>query len=223
MNKLSIAIVEDDQDLAEEIAFYLHYQKMRVAVFDNGASFENWLKQNFCDILILDLTLPQEDGLVIAKRLSARADLRIIMLTARVMKHHRIEGFDAGADIYLTKPVDFEELVAIIKRLVRRLPETNQPVWELHPRKALLISPEGEVIKLTTNEKLFLRYLSDAENYYLGRDELENKLWGENTAATANRLEVLVCRLRQKLDPVNEALIQTYHGEGYGLSIKVQT
>lgn len=223
MNKISIAIIEDDADLAEEIAFYLHYKGMRVAVFDNGVSFENWLKQNFCDVLILDLTLPHEDGLSIAKRLAARADLRIIMLTARVMTHNRIEGFEAGADIYLHKPVDFEELVAIIKRLVKRLPENNQPLWRLKTRTSHLITPNNEVIKLTTNENHLLRYLSDAENYYLERAELEMKLWGESDLSTARRLDVLVCRLRQKVDPFNQDLIQTYHGEGYGLGVKLET
>lgn len=222
MDRLSIAIVEDDADLAEEMAFYLHYQGMRVAIFDNGMRFENWLKQNFCDVLLLDLTLPQEDGLVIAKRLAARADLRIIMLTARVMKHHRIEGFEAGADIYLQKPVDFEELVAIIKRLAKRLPENNQPVWKFKPLTSSLISPNNDLIKLTTSENNFLRYLSDAENYYLDRTELEVKLWGESDLSTTRRLEVLVCRLRQKLDSFNKELIQTYHGEGYGLGVKLK-
>lgn len=223
MNKISIAIIEDDADLAEEIAFYLHYQGMRVAVFDNGVSFENWLKKNFCDVLILDLTLPQEDGLAIAKRLSARADLRIIMLTARVMKHHRIEGFEAGADMYLQKPVDFEELVAIIKRLVKRLPENNQPVWKLKTHTSHLITPNNEVIKLTTSENHFLRCLSDAENYYLDRRELEKGLWGASDLYTTRRLEVLVCRLRQKISPLSDDFIQTYHGEGYGLGVKLET
>jgi two-component system OmpR family response regulator len=91
------------------------------ATHDSGKRLDGWLENNICDVLILDLTLPGEDGLTIAKRLSSHNDLRIIMLTSRVMKEDRIAGFEAGADVYLNKPVDFEELASVVYRLAKRI------------------------------------------------------------------------------------------------------
>lgn len=220
MQKIVVALVEDDLDLAEEIAFQLECQEMFVEVFDCGQKLDAWLKTNKCDVVLLDLNLPDEDGLSIAKRLSQRADLRIIMLTARVMTDDRIAGFEAGADVYLSKPVVLPELIAIIRRLTKRLPELEIP-WQLSPEKALLISPTGIAMKLTTNEVDFLKLLHDAENNYLSRDELEQKLWGVSDVYMARRLDVLVSRLRQKLTPFEDEIIQTYWRKGYGLKVSI--
>jgi DNA-binding response OmpR family regulator len=93
MQTITIAIVEDDVELAEELVFYLQYQGMVVTFFENGVQLDAWLADNHCDVLILDLNLQGEDGLTISKRLSMRDDLRIIMLTARTLPDDRINGF----------------------------------------------------------------------------------------------------------------------------------
>ncbi len=216
---LTIAIVEDDVDLAEELVFYLQYQGMVVSFFENGQQLDAWLLDNHCDVLILDLNLPHEDGLSIAKRLSTRDDLRIIMLTARAMPADRIAGFDCGADVYLHKPVNFTELVAVIRRLAKRLPETALQHWKLQTTNAFLISPSNDKIKLTTKENKFLQLLSAGESHYLTRVELETNLWGTSDIHTAHRLELLVSRLRHKLKATNTDVIQTYWRAGYGLTI----
>jgi two-component system OmpR family response regulator len=217
MVNLTVALVEDDIDLAEEIGFQLEHHGITVALFENGKALDNWLKENKCDVLLLDLNLPDEDGLSIAKRLSARQDLRIVMLTARVMTSDRIAGFDAGADVYLQKPVHLEELIAVIQQQERRLQKELPKNWQLKIAASLLITPEDETIKLTGSENRFLMLLALSENYYLTRIELENKLWRMSDIHTARRLEVLVSRLRYKLQKLNYELIQTYRGEGYGL------
>ena len=219
MHTITIAIVEDDVELAEELVFYLQYQGMVVTYFENGVQLDAWLADNHCDVLILDLNLQGEDGLTISKRLSMRDDLRIIMLTARTLPDDRINGFDCGADVYLHKPVNFAELVSVIRRLVKRLPETTMQHWELHAKKAFLISPKNEKIKLTTNENKFLQRLSNGQSHYVTRVELENSLWGTSDIHTAHRLELLVSRLRLKLKITQIDLIQTYWRMGYGLTV----
>jgi DNA-binding response OmpR family regulator len=209
-----IALVEDDLDLAEEISFQLQHHGMNVSLFSDGKSFESWLKKNSCNLVLLDLNLPDCDGLEIAKKVANRADLRIAMLTARVMTVDKIAGFEAGADAYLQKPIDLAELIAVIKRLVQRLPSLKQK-WLLKTETAQLIEPNGELIKLTSNENRFLQLLKNAPEQFLTRDELENGLWGFSDLHTARRLEVLISRLRPKLD---YRLIQTHWGGGYGLN-----
>ncbi len=215
----NVVLVEDDIDLAEEIGFYLQHQNMNVTTFSSGKLLNGWLEQNKCDVLILDLMLPGEDGLSIAKRLSVRADFRIVMLTSRVMTDDRIAGFEAGADVYLNKPIHFTELVTVIRRLCRRLENVPSTQWQLKTKLLVLIAPNGQQIKITTNETYFLCYLSCAEKNYLTRYELEQKMWGLSNVHTARRLEVLVSRLRQKLPVMSDELIQTYRGDGYGLII----
>lgn len=209
-----IALVEDDLDLAEEICFQLQHHDMNVSSFENGKSFENWLKKNQCDLVLLDLNLPDGDGLMIAKNLSHRSDLRIVILTARVMTVDRIAGFEAGADAYLQKPVDLGELIAVMKRLLQRLPTPTQK-WQLKTEMNQIVSPNGELIKLTSNENRFLQLLKNAPEQFLTRNELENGLWGLSDLHTTRRLEVLISRLRQKLD---YKLIQTNWGGGYSLN-----
>jgi DNA-binding response OmpR family regulator len=217
MSYPNVVLVEDDSDLAEEIGFYLQRQGINVTTFSSGKLLDGWLKYNKCDVLILDLMLPGEDGLSIAKRLSVRADFRIVMLTSRVMTDDRISGFEAGADVYLNKPIDFRELVTVLRRLCQRLENVPSQKWQLKTHLFLLVAPNGEQIKITTNEATFLCFLSYAEKNYLTRYELEQKMWGISNAHTSRRLEVLVSRLRQKLSIVNNELIQTYRCEGYGL------
>lgn len=226
MKNINVVLVEDDADLAEEIEFYLQLKGMNVTSLQNGKLLDNWLAQNRCDVLLLDLTLPGEDGLSIAQRLSTRHDFRIIMFTSRIMSDERVAGFEAGADVYLNKPVNFAELVAVITRLTKRLyldsTITTQPFWQLVLPLFSLISPSGKQIKLTTNESHFLTFLAETPNNYLTREGLEQKLWKMSNSHTARRLEVLVSRLRQKLQKENEELIQTHWREGYSIIKFVQ-
>ena len=216
---IHVVIVEDNIDLAEELGFYLQHQGMNVTIFQSGKRLDGWLNQNKCDVLILDLTLPGEDGLSIAKRLSLHNDLRIIMLTSRVMRDDRIAGYDAGADVYLNKPVDFEELSSIVCRLAKRvvdvetLEENN--TWKLNSELFLITSPNGKEIELTTNEHICLKLLSQNEEHYATRVALEEKIWGCSDIYTSRRLDVLVSRLRTKLQNQDSLVIQTHWRKGY--------
>jgi DNA-binding response OmpR family regulator len=218
MRKIHVVIVEDNIDLAEEMAFYLEHLEMSVITFQSGKRLDGWLENNICDVLILDLTLPGEDGLSIAKRLSNHKDLRIIMLTSRVMKEDRIAGFEAGADVYLNKPIDFEELASVVYRLARRVADTSivqKYTWKLNSEFFLMTTPHGKEIKLTKSENSFLKLLSKNSDQYSGREALEEEIWGHSDIYTSRRLDVLVSRLRAKLENPEGITIQTHWSNGY--------
>ena len=218
MRNIHVVIVEDNIHLAEEMAFYLQHLEMNVITFQSGKRLDGWLENNICDVLILDLTLPGEDGLTIAKRLSSHKDLRIIMLTSRVMREDRIAGFEAGADVYLNKPVDFEELASVVYRLAKRIadaPIVQKYIWKFNSALFLMTTPEGKEIKLTKSENSFLKLLSKNKDQYSTREVLEEKIWGYSDIYTSRRLDVLVSRLRAKLESPEGITIQTHWSNGY--------
>lgn len=220
MINLSVALVEYDVDLARKIGLELAHHGMSVTLFEDSKKLESWLIEHKCDVILLDLNVPDEDGLSIAKRLSARQNLHVILLTDCVMTENTISDFNASANTYLKKPVDLDELISVIllsvvhRRLIKPSPESSQS-WQFKPIVSRLITPNGETIKLTRSESRFLELLTLAKNNHLTRMELETALWRLSDIHTARRLEVLVCRLRSKL--LNYDLIQTYRGEGYAL------
>ena len=102
--EISVIVVEDETDLAEEIAFHLQLQGMQPRLAGDGEELDRLLREQSCDVVLLDLGLPGEDGVSIAQRLAPREDLRVVMLTARNAVLDRVQGFESGADVYLTKP-----------------------------------------------------------------------------------------------------------------------
>ena len=179
------------------------------------------------DTLVLDLNLPFEDGIDITKRIRASLpELGIIILSARVRCSDRKDGYESGADIYLTKPINPLELVSVIQNLHRRLrPAKSSANWLLDTIKNTLTTPEGVDVKVTGSETLLLKELVLHGRFathedlisYVGnpdKDEESNKL----------RIEVLISRLRKKLSPhVDPTLfINVLRGRGYQLKISVE-
>ena len=179
------------------------------------------------DTLVLDLNLPFEDGIDTTKRVRASLpELGIIILSARVRSSDRKDGYESGADIYLTKPTNPVELVSVIQNLHRRLrPAKSSANWLLDTIKNTLTTPEGVDVKVTGSETLLLKELVLHGRFathedlisYVGnpdKDEESNKL----------RIEVLISRLRKKLSPhVDPALfINVLRGRGYQLKIPVE-
>ena len=177
--------------------------------------------------MILDLNLPLEDGIAITRRIRrALPAVGIVILSARVRSSDRKDGYESGADIYLTKPTNPIELVSVIQNLYRRLkPQINEPVWVLDTLTNQLQTPDGTAIKITGLETLLLKELvlngrfatHDDLIAYVGnpdKDEQANKL----------RIEVLVSRLRKKLSPhLRDGLfIHVLRGKGYQLKIPIE-
>lgn len=222
----SLILVEDNETLRDELALYLSEEAFAVRGVDCGRALNEALAAQGADILILDLNLPEEDGISITTRIRRMMpDLGIIILTARVRSIDRLEGYAAGADVYLTKPTRPEELAAVVRNLFGRLkpaPGTDQ--WELDVATLMLRTPGGVLLRLTASEARLLKELAFSGQYMdhaalmarLGDEELSEKI---NKA----RLEVLISRLRNKLGlHIGTGIgIKALRGRGYQLGFSL--
>ncbi|MHA7678897.1 response regulator transcription factor [Cupriavidus sp. PET2-C1] len=232
-----IALVEDNERLRTELAFHLTHAGYAVASLANAAALDAHLASQPCRLLILDLGLPDEDGLSICERLRrTRPDLGIVMLTARGMAHHRLAGLRGGADGYLVKPACTEELLLVIANLLRRLgPATPDlplpplagapaPAWCLDARRLMAITPDGNPLLLTRMEGQLLQALRRSAPDPAGRRQLVEALGGNYLDFDEHRLEVAISRLRGKLSQAwpHGPAIRTVRGVGYLLAQRWQ-
>ena len=221
---MRILLVEDEKDAARMVAKGLREQAYAVDVVGDGESACYQAEIADYDAIVLDVLLPLRDGLEVCRSLRrAGRSIPILMLTARDAVEHRIEGLDAGADDYLTKPFAFGELLARLRALIRRaerplLPERLQ-VGDLElDTRAHRLWRRGREIPLTAREYALLEYLARRRGEVVGRAEIAEHVWDESYDPFSNVIEVYVRRLRRKLDePGCESPIRTRRGEGYAL------
>jgi two-component system response regulator MprA len=174
------------------------------------------------DLVILDLGLPKLDGIEVARRLRGSDDVPILMLTARDALEARVEGLDSGADDYLVKPFDRQELLARLRALLRRRPPRGSASLVVSD---LALNPDthevrrGErTVELTQREFELLEYLMRNERIVVPRQRLLEEVWGYDPFATTNTIEVFVSNLRRKLEAEGETrLLHTIRGAGYVL------
>jgi DNA-binding response OmpR family regulator len=221
-----IAIVEDDPDLRDSLTEYLQAHGFRAWSVASAEAFYKRLTVAPVDAVVLDIGLPGEDGLSICQYLRAH-DVRIgiVFLTARNLRNDRLTGLGAGADAYLVKPVDMDELILLLKRLGQRggIDPAPSPAaapeapWRLTGRDWQLVSPDGRTLKLTAREHRLLGLLIEAKGAVVPKRQLCAELFGPQIRLGDDRLEVMVSRLRKKgRDACGLALpIQTAHAEGY--------
>ncbi|MDI3514140.1 MAG: two-component system, OmpR family, response regulator QseB [Rhodocyclaceae bacterium] len=214
---MRILLVEDDEALGEGIRVALKPEGYTVDWARDGASALHALTHEDFGLAILDLGLPRMDGLEVLRRLRAAANpIPVLVLTARDATADRIAGLDAGADDYLVKPFDVDELKARIRALLRRSLNRAQPV--LHYRDVSLdpvaqqVSYRGQPVVLQRKEFLLLHELLAQPGRVLTRDRLQQVLYGWDEEAESNALEVHIHHLRKKLFP---ELIRTVRGVGY--------
>ncbi|MBI3132435.1 MAG: response regulator transcription factor [Acidobacteria bacterium] len=211
---------EDDPVFQVMLKAGLQAQGLPLTVISDGGALEAALASLRPEILLLDLGLPGEDGLSIARRLRRRHPrLGIVMITSRGLAEDRLQGFQEGADLYFVKPVDLRVLGAAIQSLARRLaPAPPEGAWFLHGDRSVLATPNGGEVVLTHNEHLFLNRLLRDRGTVVGRDELMAALGYAPDPEGAHRLETLLTRLRKKVrdQAMGEALpIRARHGSGY--------
>jgi two-component system copper resistance phosphate regulon response regulator CusR len=196
---------------------------------DIAADGEKALAQayiNDYDLIILDVMLPRKDGIEVCRELRAAGSATpILILTARDAVEDRVGGLDAGADDYLAKPFDFEELLARVRALLRRksalYPEVINVADLSVNTRARQVSRGGREIDLTAKEYALLEYLARRANEVVGRADLAEHVWDENLDPFSKVIEVFIQRLRRKIDSGQESrLIHTRRGEGYLLSAK---
>jgi two-component system OmpR family response regulator len=214
---MRLLIVEDDRRIAADIAAALSAAGYSTEICGNGE--EAWFLGDTedYDLIVLDLGLPGLDGLSILKRWRANdRQMPVIILTARGSWAERVEGIDAGADDYLPKPFQFEELVARVRALIRRSVGMGSAVIDvgsmrIDPR-AMRVSIGGIPQTLTPLEYRLVSYLGHHRGRVVPAAELQNHLYGDDFSRDANAMEVLITRLRKKLGP---DCISTRRGFGY--------
>ena len=216
---MRILLVEDDEALGEGIRVALKPEGYTVDWAHDGASALHALTHEDFGLAVLDLGLPRMDGLEVLQRLRAGANaIPVLVLTARDSTADRIAGLDAGADDYLVKPFDVDELKARIRALLRRSFSRAQPVLEYREVSldpvAQQVSYRGQPVALQRKEFLLLHELLAQPGRVLTRDRLQQVLYGWDEEAESNALEVHIHHLRKKLFP---ELIRTVRGMGYVL------
>jgi two-component system response regulator MprA len=217
-----VLVVEDDEEIAQVLQHSLRLEGYEVRVAGDGEAALDQSAAFNPDLVILDLGLPKLDGMEVARRLRAADDVPILMLTARDALESRVEGLDAGADDYLVKPFERQELLARLRALLRRRPPRGSASvvvgdLALNP-DTHEVSRGDRDIDLTQREFELLEYLMRNERIVVPRQRLLEEVWGYDPFATTNTIEVFVSNLRRKLESGGEArLLHTIRGAGYVL------
>jgi two-component system, OmpR family, response regulator len=231
-----ILVVDDDREIRELLARFLERNRFRVTAVRDGREARRAWPMGHYQLVILDLMLPGEGGLDLARWLRGQADVPIVMLTALGEETDRIIGLELAADDYVTKPFNPRELLARIRAVLRRTldrPERrSEPPprsirfagWTLEPARRRLLNPEGVEVALTGGEYDLLVALLDRANRVLTRDMLLDLLRGRQAGPFDRAIDVAISRLRRKLedDGRNAQMIKTVRGGGYVLAVDVE-
>ena len=221
---MRILLVEDEPTAAKFIAKGLREASFAVDVAADGETAAEYCAITNYDAVVLDVMLPRKDGITLCRELrAAGSDVPVLMLTARDEVDARVEGLDAGADGYLTKPFEFRELLARVRALTRRerRPLAPQRVALGHLTIDLIAKRvwRGDAeVSLTTREFALLEFFIRRVGQVVGRGEIAEHVWDEHYEPFSNVVDVYVQRLRRKLDePDGQSLIRTHRGLGYQL------
>ena len=233
-----VLAIDDDPSVRQLIADYLTDNDIQVTALGSGKDIGDVMARHTIDLLILDLKLPGEDGMQIARSLRAESDVPIIMLTGRKDEADRVMGLELGADDYLTKPFSPRELLARIRALLRRSRARETVAdglsrirayrfagWELNVRLRRLKSPLGETIPTTNSEFNLLVAFLAAPQRVLSREQLLERSRLHDDEVYDRSVDVQVGRLRRKIEPkgTRMQLIRTERGAGYVFTAPVET
>ena len=215
-----VLIVEDDVDIADVLRRSLRNEGYEVRTSADGAEALDVAAGFMPDLVVLDLGLPGMDGVEVCRRLRSDGDVPILMLTARAETEDRVTGLDSGADDYLVKPFERQELLARIRALLRRRPPRGAASLEvgdltLNPDTREVRRGERE-IELTNREFELLEFLMRNERLVVSRERLLEEVWGYDPTAMTNTIDVFISNLRRKLEEGGEPrLLHTKRGAGY--------
>ncbi|GGB99654.1 DNA-binding response regulator [Oxalicibacterium flavum] len=230
-----ILVVDDDPEIRQLLSDYLQSSDYRVWTAADGKEMRQVLATVQIDLIVLDVMMPDEDGLALCRELRVRHETPVIMLTARGSPVDRIVGLEVGADDYMPKPFDPRELVARIKAVLKRARSypfqsaREEPAfitfsgWRLDTRARQVQTAEGPVISLGSSDYMVLRTLLDHANRPLSREYLLNNVYSKESLPFDRSIDVCVSRLRQHLEenPRHPALIRTVRNTGYMLTAEV--
>jgi len=232
-----ILVVDDHKEIRELVAKFLIKDGFRATTAPDGRGMKKILSESKIDLVVLDLMLPGEDGLILCRQLRSDSAIPIIMLTAKGEEIDRVLGLEMGADDYVTKPFSSRELLARIKAVLRRtqsLP-SNQDIlvgdccyfsgWKFDMVKRELVSAENVIIPLSTGEYDLLQAFISHPQRVLSRDQLLDIARGRASILFDRSIDTQVSRLRRKIeqDPKNPVIIKTVWGGGYIFTASVTT
>jgi len=235
MSENKILLVEDDQNFGDVLRSYLEMHDYDVTLATDGdKGLESYNKGTY-NLCIFDVMMPKKDGFTLAKEIREKdADMPIIFLTAKTMKDDVLKGFKIGADDYITKPFNSEELLYRIQAILKRSQTKADPREEIKefdigkyhfnfPLRILTFDPEGpeeDKSKLSPKEAQLLRLFAIYKNDILPRSEALTKIWGEDNYFTARSMDVFVTKLRKYLKKDEHIEIVNIHGNGFQLLVK---
>jgi phosphate regulon transcriptional regulator PhoB len=227
-----ILIVEDEHDLIKLLKYNLEKEGFRVSYTTDGTLAVPEMRRDPPDLVILDLMLPGVDGLEVCRQIRRHekyASTPILMLTARSEEADRVVGLELGADDYVTKPFSMRELIARIRALLRR----HEPVPHRSKleRGELVIDPSahsvavaGKRVDLSALEFRLLHYLAQHPGMVFSRDQLLDRVWGNDRSVTPRSVDVYIRRLREKIEPQPDHpfYVHTVHGVGYRFDLEAE-
>ncbi|MGB0932370.1 MAG: response regulator transcription factor [Chitinophagales bacterium] len=220
-----LLLVEDDTDLGNVMQHYLEAHDFEVELCRNG--LEGWqsFKGNEFDLCILDIMMPEMDGFDLAKKIkNLNNQIPFIFLTAKNQKLDRVKGLALGADDYITKPFEIDELVLRIQNILRRTNRSNDSEWQRigvfsYDRNNLLLKGNKKEFTLTLQEGKLLQLLLDNKGEVVTREAILTRLWGENNYFAGRSMDVFISRLRKYLKSDKNVLIENKRGVGFALKV----
>lgn len=232
MKKL-IVIIDDEPDIRELVRIHLQKANFKVVEFSRSAKFWDYIKRHRPALIVLDLMLPDADGFEICRNLKSHTelgDVPVIILSAKGEETDKVLGLELGADDYVSKPFSPKELVARIKAVLRRTPESKL-VPETEDSEKLVLGKilkldlnkyevfvKGEPVELTTTEFKLLKLLTGKPGWVFSRDQILEFLWGEDKAVIDRTVDVHIRNLRKKLKSAGK-LIKNVRGVGYTIKL----
>ena len=237
-NSVHILVVDDDARIRQMLTRYFEQEGYRISAAADGVSMRARRTANRVDIVLLDVVMPGEDGLTLAREIRAHSDIGIIMLTGRGEMLDRVVGLEVGADDYIAKPFHLREVLARVKSVLRRRKPSPAPAasiqaqngetirfdgWLLDLGRRQLLSPKGADVALTTGEFDLLAALARHPGRVFGRQTLMDLTRGRAWEAFDRTIDAQISRLRKKVedDPARPARIKSVRGVGYVFTGKV--
>lgn len=219
---LSVLLLEDEIPFREAMCDILNMEGIAASGVGSLSSFQAWRRTHSCDVLIVDRNLPDGDGLDAVRQHRQGSDGPIIVLTARGQLNDRVEGMNAEADYYLQKPVDSQELLAVLRRIERRLSASVVSNWLLDKETWSLLTPSGQPIELTRNEICVMSCFIERAGITVNKVELIGALGHDADTYDPRRLEVMIRRLRNKVEHVSRDFpLVTIYGVGYSFNSRL--
>lgn len=234
MNNPKILFVDDDQRLCRLVKRYIENHDLDIIYAHNANDAHRMLEDNDIALALLDIMLPDRDGLTLAQEIRNRSNIPIIFLSAKADIDDKVNGLEAGADDYITKPFEEKELIARIQSVLRRSQSSsssqadkthaNFAGWSLNLINQQLYSPEGELVEITSTEYRLLSTLISRPNVTIHREEILNILSGREWSPLDRSADMAISKLRKKLAHSSQEteLIRTIRNKGYQLTAEVE-